>query len=153
MSQPRQSQVLALVAELGEALLGDGHRRLKHLCRRSGLPATECDGCNALARLVALAAKPLPHAESWTERSIVEWFTRCDRCKRRRLRARYHEVHGKRPEPDQHGLTGCWWRECLACFIATLRERLHREHCREGGDRHGDPSCAVMLRELGELLT
>jgi hypothetical protein len=59
----------------------------------------------------------LPRARTWTVNSIPEWWTRCDRCKRWRLHARYHEFHG---ELSKNGISGTWWRECMECSFATV---------------------------------
>ena len=100
--------------------------------------------------------RTLPRADAWTENSIVEWWTRCDRCKRRRLRARYHEVHGRRPEPDQYGLTGCWWRECLSCMVQTLTALSDQQacpYCKDGdGHLHDKTDCPIACEELNFLL-
>lgn len=68
----------------------------------------------------------MPLARAWTERSIVEWNTRCDRCRRWRLRARYHEMHAQRQTADD-GFAGTWWRECLTCAIQTLTAMLEKD--------------------------
>ncbi len=47
----------------------------------------------------------LPKPRTWTVASIPEWFARCDRCKRWRLHARYHEFHGPQSED---GISGTW---------------------------------------------
>lgn len=54
----------------------------------------------------------LPRPRTWTVDAITEWFMRCDRCKRWRLRSRYHEFYG---EPGAG-----WWRECMDCSFATV---------------------------------
>lgn len=71
----------------------------------------------------------LPNPQAWTEDSILEWCTRCDRCKRWRLRARYHEFHGPHAEGD---FMGCWWRECMDCSFATVTRRVEELGEKEG---------------------
>ena len=68
------------------------------------------------------AGQTLPHARAWTENSIPEGGKRCDRCKRWRLHARYHEFHGERTEAEVEAgaLEGCWWRECMDCSFTTV---------------------------------
>lgn len=61
----------------------------------------------------------LPAAQMWTVDSMIEWGKRCDNCRRWRLGARYHELHGA---SGPRGFT--WWRECLPCVIRTLGDAL-----------------------------
>jgi len=48
--------------------------------------------------------------DAWTAETVVEWWNRCGRCNKWRVRAEYIEMY------DQHG----WWPECLNCAVKTL---------------------------------
>ncbi len=77
------------------------------------------------AEEVAKRMNPLPLICAWTEESSREWWTRCDRCGKRRIVADYHEMYGDWEKDED------WWWECMRCSFESVaiiaQERLRGE--------------------------
>ena len=62
----------------------------------------------------------------WTDPNsvIINWFYRCGRCGKRRIRAQYVEMYAP----------GRWWPECLKCAVATLGDKADEYLAASRGD-------------------